>query len=866
MKKITLLLLLIGSTSFAQFTPHVIAKSNDWINPAAIDFDQDGITDLVSASTDGQIAWWQKDSAMNFTKIEIANTQKSWSSFDIEDMDNDGDIDILLSSYDSIEIYYNDGNMNFSESYFGNFFLTSNVLAGDFDDDGYMDFVTTNRASNGPITFWRNIQNSYFEANSMGVMPIFLGDALANDFDNDGDIDIVASIDSGFWNGLNVIFYENNGAGTFTQNFINYDFKNGNTQIIDYDFDNDKDIIVQKANQVILLKNNGTLNFTPITLLNLPSSAQLDDIYVSDIENDGDFDIITIQNPSNAPDFSGVYLNNGNNVFTLNTIELLEKGESVTAVEFNGDQIPEWVVTSNAADDPRIYKRQGNGTYLISALDNSFINPTSFDITDMNGDGLMDVITTSKDQKQLILWKNLGNFDFEKIIIDSDASLIEFAEAVDMDGDGLKDILVTESAFNKGKINLYHNNGNLSFLKRLYINTTSAQRAYTADIDYDLDLDIILTRGGQARAYRNNGDDTYSLEVIGSFSGDEVCSGFRDVNNDGIMDITTTGSIYLRNDGNGNFTTQPLPVAGTFFDLDSDGDLDMLDGEVLNGDNVSWYENGGSGTFTEHIISTSDRSEYFIAQDFDGDCDMDIVSIPASDYNSQGLVYWTNNGNQIFTKSIIESEYKYASGLFLADLDSDDDSDFISTSLKFPFTIWENTVNIPAPANTYYADFDNDNIGDSNYSILACIQPSHFVITNGDNCPLTFNPQQEDLDGDGLGNDCDDDIDGDGYTNDEEIACGSDPYDPLDYCGLGISENSLENAFVIYPNPTSKTFTIKASPNVEIQELTINNVAGQIIKKPETSKSVDVSDLSNGLYFIEIKSDKGTVIKKIIKN
>jgi len=37
-----------------------------------------------------------------------------------------------------------------------------------------------------------------------------------------------------------------------------------------------------------------------------------------------------------------------------------------------------------------------------------------------------------------------------------------------------------------------------------------------------------------------------------------------------------------------------------------------------------------------------------------------------------------------------------------------------------------------------------------------------------DNCPLEYNPDQDDLDGDGFGDDCDDDVDGDGYEADED--------------------------------------------------------------------------------------------------
>ncbi len=45
-----------------------------------------------------------------------------------------------------------------------------------------------------------------------------------------------------------------------------------------------------------------------------------------------------------------------------------------------------------------------------------------------------------------------------------------------------------------------------------------------------------------------------------------------------------------------------------------------------------------------------------------------------------------------------------------------------------------------------------------------------------DNCPLTANPLQEDLDTDSAGDVCDDDIDGDGLMNTDEATRGTDAY------------------------------------------------------------------------------------------
>lgn len=49
------------------------------------------------------------------------------------------------------------------------------------------------------------------------------------------------------------------------------------------------------------------------------------------------------------------------------------------------------------------------------------------------------------------------------------------------------------------------------------------------------------------------------------------------------------------------------------------------------------------------------------------------------------------------------------------------------------------------------------------------------VLDDRDNCPAVANGGQENLDGDGQGDACDDDVDGDGLSNSTETAAGSDP-------------------------------------------------------------------------------------------
>jgi len=81
---------------------------------------------------------------------------------------------------------------------------------------------------------------------------------------------------------------------------------------------------------------------------------------------------------------------------------------------------------------------------------------------------------------------------------------------------------------------------------------------------------------------------------------------------------------------------------------------------------------------------------------------------------------------------------------------------------------------------------------------------------------------------------------------------------------LAIKNYSEEN-FNIYPNPVAEKLFISSENNL-IKEIKIYSILGTLVLKQEkNSELIDVSSLTNGVYFIEIYSPNGKSVKKFIK-
>jgi len=100
-----------------------------------------------------------------------------------------------------------------------------------------------------------------------------------------------------------------------------------------------------------------------------------------------------------------------------------------------------------------------------------------------------------------------------------------------------------------------------------------------------------------------------------------------------------------------------------------------------------------------------------------------------------------------------------------------------------------------------------------------------------------------------------------------KVVCGageSDPASVQDEC-LSVREIGLAT-FTIAPNPATSTITIKAGVNFNRVE--VINFLGQTVLSQfvgESSVKLDVSALTDGVYFVRIASENGTSVKKFVK-
>jgi hypothetical protein len=81
---------------------------------------------------------------------------------------------------------------------------------------------------------------------------------------------------------------------------------------------------------------------------------------------------------------------------------------------------------------------------------------------------------------------------------------------------------------------------------------------------------------------------------------------------------------------------------------------------------------------------------------------------------------------------------------------------------------------------------------------------------------------------------------------------------------VGLTESTIpEKLITVYPNPTNGLVHIEI-PNQHIQNIKVYDLQGQLIKET-IENQFDLSNVSNGTYFIKAKTKQATYDYKLIK-
>jgi len=745
------------------------------------DFNNDGYLDIATAFTHVNIILNNKMPTpfAGVMPIEINLAALGFSeivdSLDSGDIDNDGDIDLVLGSFDFKNILlFNDNSENlFSNnnySIIGDYeLLTSSIKLLDMNRDGHLDILTRN---------------------SFNVDQMFINNGTADPF-----------------NSVSPINYEDWSTGDI---LIIKDMNNdGTLDLVSHSPTRNLQTLISKPVQQTL----SGIQPSDISLQTNPTQA----IAVFDMDADGDLDIISGNNSATVS--NKLYLNNGTDtpfsgISPLSITNEMHLSQDIALGDVNNDGQPDLVV-ANANTVNKVYLNDGIGSpfdTLISGINisNEANNSTAIQLVDINQDAYLDVLIANSGSVNRYFINNKTASPFSSVmalLIDAnDLHLSQAILAKDIDLDGDIDIIVGNNGINR----LYLNDGSgIPFAAASGVNITTdnhnTQALAVADINNDGYPDLVVANSDSInRAYINdklgNPFDTLGGQDIGTESNISNAVVIVDLDLDGALDVVFANEgeenkYYLNNGSSTPFTgVQAVAIAESKFsstdilsaDIDNDGikDLVIANNNAKNFLYRSQLYNGKKGEVTS--LAIDDESDIIKATL------SPTLNLPANTSvnwflsNNGGIKYYQVQPNTEFTFPVLGDDLRWKaqlnslSPIYTPKIDSititaqvDHDKDFISDNLDFCIgTYYPNQVDtdgdaIPGvstgPSNGGdLCDEDDDNDGYLDINDLFPLNAEEWADTDGD-CGVA-DPNLTSS-GTGCGDESDNDIDNDGILN-----------------------------------------------------------------------------------------------------
>lgn len=646
-------------------------------------------------------------------QIQLVNKTPLYTTASLlQDYDSDGDLDIIITRRNStndklpssVEWLENDGTGQYPRhTLFEDLNFPVDIDLGDFDNDGDLDYVVSDRyvsINSGALTLFQKQNNGNY--NKILIEDSIRTDQSAiADFNKDGNIDIVSvgfnrPTVSIYWNDGNLNFSKQEITDTVIQVTL--------VEVDDIDNDGDVDIVFGGGglNGFKILYNNGSGLFDSVKTLfvnNGQYSNVANGLAIADLNNDGVKDILTFSGVG----FGGLYFLDGSNNFNSVLIDIdgIDLGGDIVVADFDGNGLND-VIRQNVGDDYlSILYQESNMVFRKEFLELNWDNrgPGQMSVGDIDGDGDMDIVFPENGNVDgdLSWFENIGGNLYRHYLY-SEIEAVRFTQITDIDNDGDLDIVVTAGdngvKTEEDEIVWYENRGKTSFIEnRIDDNISFPADLALGDLDDDGFTDVIATAYEDSSLfwYKKNGPGWKRFVVDESLNNPLGCD-VSDINSDNNLDIAVCAYgenkiLWYMNNGSGLFTPKVVdpnlnePQKIKIGDMDNDGDLDIVVTTLDTNNTVVLYLNNGAEVFSRSTLVTGQKSSALDIGDWDGNNTLDIIvgfdkgtSVGSA---KRDIAVLLNNGQANFSDSTIAVLEERTDVLKLVDVDKDDDLDII---------------------------------------------------------------------------------------------------------------------------------------------------------------------------------------------
>ncbi|MCI5055245.1 MAG: T9SS type A sorting domain-containing protein [Flavobacteriales bacterium] len=325
----------------------------------------------------------------------------------------------------------------------------------------------------------------------------------------------------------------------------------------------------------------------------------------------------------------------------------------------------------------------------VHIITDTLVQPMKLIHEDVEGDGDKDILFADLIGNYPMTWlENDGTPSYNAVPLSDTASYYHSDIALgDLNGDGEMDLVCAK----EGRICYYPGNGSTYQFPRT-ISYISANKIHLTDLDLDGDSDIVFSvwagefpnTGGGVLYVENLGSNNFGSSQFLKAGPYDYSVGLIDINGDNLKEIAISGNdslFMLTNNQNLNFSSQLIStnmngyggVIFHAFDLDNDGDEDLLTAKYF-GDEISVFNNNG-GNFTETSLITLDGPISFDIGDLNADGTADIVACAKI---TKELSWF--DGSQNYAQNLITDTLGNIFDLHLVDIDTDNDMDLLWAS------------------------------------------------------------------------------------------------------------------------------------------------------------------------------------------